>query len=196
MSSIYIFYGKSGSGKGTQGHLLHKYLEQNNRTIIYIEAGKIFRDFIAKEKSFTAHCVAETMNTGKLLPAFFPIYTWAKELIEKYTGTEDIICDSTTRRLDEMEIFLPTLDFYRVSNIHVIVLNISDEEAILRIHNRHEGRVDDIDNTSIHNRLQWYTDSVVPVIDFCRNTPGVQVHDIDGIGSVDEIFERIKKAVF
>ena len=69
-------------------------------------------NFIAKEKSYTALHVSEAMNHGKLLPAFFPIYTWTKEIIEKYTGQEDLICDSTTRRLDEIEIFLSALKFW------------------------------------------------------------------------------------
>jgi adenylate kinase len=192
MSSAYILYGKSGSGKGTQGHLLQKYLEQNNRSVIYIETGKLFRDFIDIETSYTAQCTKHVMDNGLLMPAFFPIYIWSKQLIQQYSGSEDIIFDGIARRPEEVAMVLSALEFFKITNVHVIVMSISDDEALQRLQNRHEGRSDDMDMDKIRHRLDWYTTNVIPAIDIYRHTPGVQVHDIDGIGSIDEIFERIK----
>ena len=196
MSSAYILYGKSGSGKGTQAGLLGECLEGSGRNHLYIETGKMFRDFIDTQQSYTAQCTKEIMDNGLLMPAFFPIYMWSKKLIEQYSGTEDVIFDGIARRPEEVAMVLSALEFFKITRTHVIVMDITDDEALQRLQNRHEGRVDDMDIEKIRHRLDWYTTNVIPAIDIYRNTPGIQVHDIDGIGSVDEIFERIKKAVF
>lgn len=192
MSSAYIFYGKSGSGKGTQAKLLGNYIENQGKKHIYIETGKMFRDFIDTESSYTAACTKQIMDNGLLMPAFFPIYMWSKKLIENYTGTEDLIFDGIARRPEEVAMVLSALEFFKITNVHVIVMNISDEEALQRLQNRHEGRIDDMDMDKIKHRLDWYTTNVIPAINIYRNTAGVHVHDIDGVGSIDEIFERIK----
>lgn len=51
----FIFFGPSGSGKGTQARLLIEYLEKKDpeRKTVYIETGRRFRDFIT-EASYTA----------------------------------------------------------------------------------------------------------------------------------------------
>lgn len=196
MSSAYILYGKSGSGKGTQAKLLQQYLDNSGRKYLYIETGKMFRDFIDTENSFTAIRTKGIMDNGLLMPAFFPIYMWSKKLIEDYTGTEDVIFDGIARRPEEVAMVLSALEFFNITDVHVIVMNITDDEALQRLQNRHEGRVDDMDTLKIRHRLGWYTTNVIPAIDIYRHTGGVQVHDVDGIGSIDEIFNRIKKVIF
>ena len=156
----------------------------------------MFRDFIDTESSYTAVCTKQIMDNGLLMPAFFPIYMWSKKLIENYTGTEDIIFDGIARRPEEVAMVLSALEFFKVTNIQVIVMNVSDAQALQRLQNRHEGRVDDTDILKIQHRLDWYTTNVIPAIDIYRNTAGVHVHDIDGMGTVDEIFERIKLAIY
>jgi adenylate kinase family enzyme len=195
MSSAYLFYGKLGSGKGTQSKLLEEYLQLHDKKSLYVGTGKLFRDFVENNNSHTSKKVTDILKHGLLGPLFFPVYLWSQQLIEKFTGNEDLIFDGGARRIEEVPILLAALEFYNITKIHVIVLNASDEEVLQRIHNRHEGRVDDTDMETIHHRLDWYTSNVIPAINIYRNTEGVIVHDIDGMGNVDEIFERIKKAI-
>ena len=54
MSQAYLFYGKAGSGKGTQAVELKKTLESEGRKVLYIETGELFRKFVASSQSFAA----------------------------------------------------------------------------------------------------------------------------------------------
>ena len=70
MSTAYLLYGKSGSGKGTQAQLLKDYLESQGKTVIYIETGKLFREFSAAHQDFMGDHVRSVIDAGKLMPAF------------------------------------------------------------------------------------------------------------------------------
>lgn len=104
MSTVYLLYGKSGCGKGTQAQLLKERLESQGRTVIYVETGKLFRAFSESNPGFMGDHVKSVIDAGKLMPAFFPVYLWSKELVENYTGTEDIILDGVARRIEEASI--------------------------------------------------------------------------------------------
>lgn len=105
MSTAYLFYGKSGCGKGTQAQILKTRLESLGKKIIYIETGKLFRSFTESNDNFMGDHVRNVIDAGKLMPAFFPVYLWSRVLIENYTGTEDIILDGVSRRIEEAPIY-------------------------------------------------------------------------------------------
>jgi adenylate kinase len=54
-----------------------------------------------------------------------------------------------------------------------------------------EGRADDADPKVIQNRINTYKSQSEPCIKYYR--PQGIVKDIDGIGSIDDVFGRIKK---
>ena len=72
----FIFYGISGSGKGTQAKLLIEYLQKNDpsREVIYIETGARIRSFIADTSGHTRDMVKNILDKGGLLPEFIPIW--------------------------------------------------------------------------------------------------------------------------
>ena len=82
-----VFFGRSGSGKGTQADLLIKYLEQkySEHKVLYVETGARFREF-QKADNYTAAKVKEVTVAGKFLPPFFPIWNWTGFLVENFTG--------------------------------------------------------------------------------------------------------------
>ncbi len=192
MANAYIFYGKAGSGKGTQAKLLQKNLEDNGRKVIYIETGGLFREFVETSNSFSAQRTKSVIDSGQLMPAFFPIYLWSKALIENYDGTQDLVLDGVTRLIEEAPILESALNFFQVDKKLVFNIHISDETAQARLAIRPDGRADDADSTKIQKRLDWYTNNVVPVLEYYKKGSIITVHDIDGEPDVATVFDQIK----
>lgn len=193
MANAYIFYGKAGSGKGTQAKLLKDYLESQGRSVVYIEAGGLFRNFVETHHSFSADRTKTVIESGQLMPAFFPIYLWSQALIAQYDGTQDLILDGVTRRIEEAPILESALDFFQVDKKIVFTIHISDQTAQNRLAIRGEGRADDADINKIQKRLDWYTENVIPVLEYFKKESSVHVCEIDGEPDVDGVWEDIKK---
>lgn len=193
--NAYIFYGKAGSGKGTQAQLLKSHLESLGQSVLYIETGKLFRDFVADNNTFSAQRTKSIIDSGELMPSFFPIYLWAKQLIENYDGTQAIILDGVTRRIEEAPILESALEFLQINKKLVLHIEIADSTAQGRLMSRNQGRADDTDPEKIQKRLDWYTDNVLPVLDYYRKGNIITVHDIDGEPTIETIFEEIKKHI-
>ncbi len=195
MANAYIFYGKAGSGKGTQAELLQKHLEENGRKVIYIETGGLFREFVETNTSFAAQRTKTVIDSGQLMPAFFPIYLWSKAMIENYDGTQDLVLDGVTRLIEEAPILESALSFFQVDKKLVFNIHISDDTAQSRLAIRHEGRADDADSTKIQKRLDWYAKNVMPVLEYYKKGTMITVHDVDGepdvVGVQKQILELI-----
>jgi adenylate kinase len=73
----------------------------------------------------------------------------------------------------------------------VVNISVSDDEIRTRLAKRAgiEGRADDADPKVIQNRIDTYKSQSEPCLDYYR--PKGIVRDIDGIGSIEEIFGRI-----
>ena len=65
----FIFFGRSGCGKGTQADLLIKYLKNVDpgNKVIYVETGAKLREFI-KGNGLSQKITAKIMAEGGLLP--------------------------------------------------------------------------------------------------------------------------------
>ena len=72
---------------------------------------------------------------------------------------------------------------------------MDDEEIIQRIKLRGltSGRSDDSDETIIRNRIEVYKNETSPVFDFYAAKG--KSHSVNGIGSIDEIFERLSAVI-
>jgi adenylate kinase family enzyme len=193
--NAYIFYGKSGSGKGTQAQLLIEHLENQGQSVLYVETGKLFRDFVASNDTFSAQRTKSIIDNGQLMPAFFPVYLWAKQLIENYDGTQHIILDGVTRRIEEAPILESALEFLQVDKKIVFNIDLSNASAQQRLLSRNQGRADDADVTKIQQRLDWYAENVNPVLDYYRQGNTLTVYDINGEPAIETIFEEIKKCI-
>jgi adenylate kinase family enzyme len=191
MSTAYLFYGKSGSGKGTQAQILKEHLESVGKKIIYIETGKLFRAFSDDHNDFMGNHVRSVIDAGKLMPAFFPIYLWSKELVENYTGTEDIILDGVARRVDEASVADSALDFLGIKNRFVITIDVSDVWVINHMGNRGD-RADDT-TEAMQKRLSWFTSNVIPVIDYFKMNENYKTMSINGEQTIEQVAHDIRK---
>lgn len=193
MSTAYIFYGKSGSGKGTQAQLLKAQLESVGKKVIYIETGKLFRNFSADHNDFMGDHVRSVIDSGKLMPAFFPVYLWSKELIEQYTGTEDIIMDGVARRVEEAPMIDSALEFLGVEKRSVITIDVTDEWVFSHMGARTD-RADDTDE-GMKKRLAWFTTEVVPVINYFKNNTKYTSITINGDQTIEQVAAEIQAKI-
>ena len=102
------FFGKSGSGKGTQAALLIKTFERLDavNATIYIETGQRFRNFIETNNEFVSKKIKEVLTEGKFLPPFLPLWTWTQSLVDSLkTGREHLIFDGVCRQPEEAPMF-------------------------------------------------------------------------------------------
>lgn len=189
----YIFFGPSGSGKGTQAKLLMEELKKRDpeRNIFHIEAGKKFRE-LSQENSFTAKKVEEIMQKGGLAPVFLPIWAWTEELKNNVTGNEHLFFDGVSRRLVEANVLDSALKFYQRENLIVISIECSDEWAIKLMKGR--GRADDTEE-EMKKRLSWYKENTIPAIEYFKNDPDYKFIPINGEQTIEAVHQEIMEKV-
>ncbi|MEK7152270.1 MAG: nucleoside monophosphate kinase [Patescibacteria group bacterium] len=184
----FIFFGRSGSGKGTQARLLLKHLQEStDRKVLYIETGSQFREFMTGS-GFTNKLTKETIERGELLPEFLPIWTWADYLIKNFTGEEHLILDGLARHLDESYVLDSALRFYKRERPFVLHLDVPREYAFALMKGR--GRKDDTD-TYINNRLDWFEKEVVPALDYFKQNPNYTFIEIPGKQDIEDVHQEI-----
>lgn len=179
-----IFFGPSGSGKGSQAERLIKKLEGKT---LYIETGQMFRDF-AKTDSLTAKFTKEVVDSGGLMPEFMPIWVWSDFLIKNLTGQEHLIFDGVSRRKEEAVVLDSAIKFYRRENPIVLSIEVSDRWAMEKLLAR--GRKDDTEE-GIQKRLKWYKENVVPAMQFFKNDPYYKFIEINGEQTKEEVQKEI-----
>lgn len=171
-----LLIGPQGSGKSTQANLLADFLG-----VPKISTGDIFRE-LAQEDSEQGRQMKQVMNGGKLIDD----NTTAK-IVEQRLQKDDIkngfILDGYPRNLAQKELFDPGFN-------QVIYLKAPDEELIKRLSAR--GREDDTAE-AIKKRLELYYQQTEPLLDYYRNQ-GI-LTEVDGIGSIEEIQQRIKESL-
>lgn len=190
MSTVYLFYGKSGCGKGTQAQLLKARIESQGRKVIYVETGNLFRSFSQNNTGFMAEHVKSVVDAGKLMPAFFPVYLWSRALVEGFTGVEDIILDGVSRRLEEAPIIDAALDFLEIEKRYLILINVSDVWVLEHMGKR--GRADDTAE-GMQKRLGWFTENVMPVINYFAHNPKYTSLTINGEQPIEQVANDIER---
>lgn len=177
--------GRSGSGKGTQGEFLRQKLEP----CLYVYTGDSFRQ-LAHKNSVAGRKVKQVMDAGGLPPEWLAAFLWQRELLDNLRGGESIIFDGTPRRLDEAKEMDKTLGWLGWTNITAVLIDITEAEAMTRLLGRKRG---DDDEAAIKNRLSWFESDAAPAIDYYRATG--RLVTVDGLGTVEEVWERIKNAL-
>lgn len=185
----FVFFGLSGSGKGTQSKLLINDLKELDpeRKILYLETGNKLRSFI-EEASLTSRLAKEVLGRGELVPEFIPIWLWTEYLIRNLSGDEHLFIDGSPRKLDEAHILDLAVKFYKRENPFVISIEVSDGWATERLLGR--GRDDD-NEEEIKKRLGWYKENVVPAIEYFKSNTYYKFISINGEQTIEEVHREI-----
>ena len=191
-SNAYLFFGRSGCGKGTQAKLLSEALKGVGKEVLYIETGSRFREFIQREDNLSGKLAGEVLRDGKLIPVFLPIWIWGGIFVENFTGKQDMVLDGLCRRREESVALESAFDFYGIEKPNIILINVSNNWSETRMMERR--RADDTPE-KIKNRLDWYEADVVPSIEHFRNKEKFNFIEINGEQAIEQVHNDIIKAL-
>lgn len=190
-SQAFVFFGRSGCGKGTQAGLLNDFLKAKGRRVIYVETGSTFRE-LAKRDDLLGKNIQDILKNGFLIPVFLPVWIWTKIIIENFSGKEDIILDGVCRRHEESVALDSAFNFYKIQKLNIILINVSKDWSYSRMMERR--RADDTPE-KIQNRLDWYEKDVVPSINYFKEKDGYNFLEINGEQSIEKVHRDIIKAL-
>lgn len=189
-----IFIGPQGSGKGTQIERLNQVLKEKDptRRVVDIQTGRRFRAMAASGEGYTERHIQETLNTGILQPLFLSTVLWGDAMRTHLDDECHLLIDGFPRIVNEAKVLESALSFYRRAAIDIINLDTPEEVVKNRMVGR--ARPDDTEG-SIAERLRWYREETLPVVEYYRQRPNTKVHDIDGTASIDEVHSAILMAL-
>lgn len=185
-----IFIGPQGSGKGTQIERLKAVLEADDerRRVVDIQTGRRFRALAAKQETFAEDKVAVTLDSGQLQPDFLSAVLWGQAMVDQLDDKSHLLIDGFPRTVGQVADLEDAFKFFERGQIEVV--NLETPEEVVRARMQDRARDDDTEG-SIEERLRWYREDTLPVIEYYRTRANTLVHDIDGTQSIDAVHEAI-----
>lgn len=180
-----IIFGPPGAGKGTQAKLISEEYD-----IPHLSTGEIFRTAIKNETPLGKE-VKSILDAGDLVPDE-KVVALVEEELKDARYDDGYILDGFPRTVPQAEAFDEILDKKGKSLDAFLQLQVPEEELVNRILSRGEGRSDDTPE-KVKNRLEVYWNETQPVLNHYKDQEIVK--EINGVGSIDDIFERIKNAL-
>jgi len=182
-----VLFGPPGSGKGTQSEkIIEKY------GLIHISTGDILREQVAAR---TEHGIKakEIMDKGELVSDEIVI-GMIRAKLEQHQDGPGFIFDGFPRTVEQARELRKALTDYDDRVSIMVSMEVPHEELVKRLLKRGKdtGRSDDNLET-IHNRIDVYNKQTIPVTYYYD-----KMHKhiaVDGLGSVDKIFDRIVEAI-
>ena len=205
-----VFLGPPGAGKGTQAkRIAEKY------GIPQISTGDMFREHLSKGTEL-GQKAKEYMDKGQLVPDEI-VLGMVEERLKQPDCEKGFILDGFPRTVPQAEALDKLLEKMGKKIDYAICIDVPDDELVKRLTGRRtckkcgmmyhvmfkppkeEGKCDvcggelyqraDDNEETVRNRLKVYHEQTEPIIAYYEKK-GV-LHRVDGMGSIDEIFDRI-----
>jgi len=183
-----VLFGGPGSGKGTQSA---KLIDQFG--LYHISTGEVLRQHIA-DKTELGKIADGYISQGQLIPDDLMIRILDDVLEKEAKGKGGVVFDGFPRTIPQAEALCELLK-KRGTELHAVIgLEVPDQELIERMLHRGQetGRADDNPET-IKKRLQVYHSQTSPLKDYY--TDNGMYMPVNGLGNVDEIFEKIADGI-
>lgn len=183
-----VLFGPPGAGKGTQAEVLK--LKYN---LVHISTGDVFRYNIKNETELGLHAKS-FMDNGQLVPDDVTIEMLGAEL-DKNPGVNGFIFDGFPRTAAQAEALSDLLAKKNTDVTAMIALEVDDEVLVERLLERGKtsGRPDDADEAIIRKRIRVYYEETAILKQFYLKQN--KYFGIKGVGSIEEITERISKVI-
>jgi adenylate kinase len=203
-----ILLGPPGAGKGTQAQFICEQFR-----IPQISTGDMLRAAVAAGSPLGEQAKA-IMESGGLVSDDI-IVGLVKERIEEVDCIDGCLFDGFPRTIPQAQAMVDE----QIGIDHVLEIAVSDEEIINRLSGRRvhpgSGRIyhveynppkqagvddqtgealiqrDDDSEQTVRNRLGVYHDQTRPLVNFYRELEGVEYHQLDGVGAVNDITRHI-----
>ncbi len=182
-----ILMGPPGAGKGTQAQVVAE-----RYSIPAISTGDIFRKNVSEGTELGVQA-QRFMDAGEYVPDELT-NLMVRNRIDEPDADRGFLLDGYPRTLAQVE----ELDGMIKHTGHVldavVVLTVDKEELVQRLLQRAatEGRADDTEDV-VRRRYEVYDDQTAPLIDVYRDR-GLMI-EVDGMGEVDEVSQRIFDAL-
>ena len=203
-----ILLGPPGAGKGTQAQFICEQFR-----IPQISTGDMLRAAVAAGSPLGEQAKA-IMESGGLVSDDI-IVGLVKERIEEVDCIDGCLFDGFPRTIPQAQAMVDE----QIGIDHVLEIAVSDEEIINRLSGRRvhpgSGRIyhveynppkqagvddqtgealiqrDDDSEQTVRNRLGVYHDQTRPLVNFYRELEGVEYHQLEGVGAVNDITRHI-----
>lgn len=187
-----VLLGAPGSGKGTQAARLKTHLQ-----VPHVSTGDLLRAEVAagsklgleaKEVMARGELVSDAILLGMLEDRF------SRPGSPEESCRNGFILDGYPRNLAQADALDGLLERIGQPMDFAVQLEVPTDLLVERIAGRAkaEGRADDSPE-SVRTRLRVYEEQTAPVIEFYRQHGQLTV--VDGVGTLDEVFNRIVEAV-
>lgn len=175
-----VFIGPPGAGKGTQAErIIQRYTLAHLSTGDMLRAARDAQTEIGREAD-------KFMSAGQLVPDRIILGIIAERLQEPDCRSGYLL-DGFPRTIVQAEAIDETLEEQETPLDVVLELQVPEEELFERLAGR--GRADDKPEV-IRQRLVAYRQQTEPLLLYYAKTGLLK--SVDGLGSIDEIFQRIK----
>jgi adenylate kinase len=182
-----VLFGPPGSGKGTPSdNIIEKY------GLKHISTGDLLREEVAAQTELGIQAKV-IMDTGELVSDKIVI-GMIRNKLEENQDCPGFIFDGFPRTVEQARELRKALTDYDERISIMISLEVPREELVKRLLKRGKetGRTDDNLET-INNRIDVYNRQTIPVTYYYDK---MHKHAaVDGIGSVDNIFDRIVEMI-
>jgi len=179
-----VLFGPPGAGKGTQSQkLIEKY------GLIHLSTGDLLRGEITQGTALGLEA-KKLMDKGILVPDEVVIGMISNKL-DANKAAKGFIFDGFPRTVAQAAALDSLLETKETAISGMIALEVNDAELEHRLllRGKDSGRPDDANPEVIQKRIKEYNDKTAPVAEFYKNQN--KFKSINGIGSVDEIFNSI-----
>ena len=179
----YVLFGPPGAGKGTQaGAMVERY------NLCHLSTGEILRAEIAAGTPLGLQAKS-LIEAGNLVPDSV-VEGMIEAKFRDTKGVDGFLLDGFPRTIAQAQVLDKMVEV--TGCISIMIPDALIHERIAHRANI-EGRADDARPEVVQNRVDTYHAKTEPLIDYYRKAG--KYHQIDGVGTIEEVRERIFSAM-